>query len=519
MDKQRGLFRHAQHLLALLLFFGSTKIALSDTGSTAPPTVRDLNVSDIVVPADLGYIVETHPATANAPLIIHIQEAHVNYEGQKHLAAILQHLVEQYGLRLILVEGGEGNGDLANLRAFGGPEIRKRVAEEYLQLGVLNGEEYLDIVSDYPLVLWGIERQGLYQENIEAFLEAERLGKTLRPIAAAARGAVDALKPALLDPALRELQAKEASFAQEQMGLGEYADYLVDMANRYGLREEAYPNVTRFHAARQLERAIDTKQVQQEQNALMQRLPASALEEVNAKARQLQAGAIPRAVFYATLERQAAASALSLEPYPQLARYLAYMKQNAQLNPQRLAQELDQLATDVAGQIPLSPPGRQLQSINERLALLEQLIDLKLSPAEYERLTAWPRDTFFEGWEGVLQGRSVPPLAPLQQAMPQLLRFYALAQTRDAAMVERALAKMGESNQRLAVLITGGFHAQGIAQELQRAGVGVVVVTPKTTQATNDELYHAVLKYKSGHARFEEVEAVAARTAGAPTQR
>ena len=59
------------------------------------------------------------------------------------------------------------------------------------------------------------------------------------------------------------------------------------------------------------------------------------------------------------------------------------------------------------------------------------------------------------------------------------------------------------------MLITGGFHSPQITQQLKDQGVGLVVVAPKITHATDDRLYHAVLKYKSGHGTFEEVTAIA----------
>ena len=59
------------------------------------------------------------------------------------------------------------------------------------------------------------------------------------------------------------------------------------------------------------------------------------------------------------------------------------------------------------------------------------------------------------------------------------------------------------------MLITGGFHAPQIAKRLTDQGVGVVCVAPKINTPTNEQLYRAVLKYKSGHGTFEDVEAVA----------
>ena len=102
-----------------------------------------------------------------------------------------------------------------------------------------------------------------------------------------------------------------------------------------------------------------------------------------------------------------------------------------------------------------------------------------------------------------------PRLDALEQALPTLRRFYEAALGRDEVLVENALEKLAQTKERLAVLITGGFHSPKITTLLRDRGLGVVVVTPKVTQATDERLYHAVLKYKSGHGSFEEVVAVA----------
>src|SRR3989338_4669932 len=107
--------------------------------SITPRSVRVLKVSGIVVPADLGSVVQASEPVdpATQPIIVHIQESHINYEAQQHLVSILERLIQQYGLSLILVEGGQGDVGLEHLRSVGLPEHRQQVAEPYLEAGVL----------------------------------------------------------------------------------------------------------------------------------------------------------------------------------------------------------------------------------------------------------------------------------------------------------------------------------------------------------------------------------------------
>lgn len=65
------------------------------------------SLKDIVIPANLGIIKEFYntPVTQNAkPTIIHIQDAHCNYEAQKNMAKLLEYFIKEQNVKLIMVE-------------------------------------------------------------------------------------------------------------------------------------------------------------------------------------------------------------------------------------------------------------------------------------------------------------------------------------------------------------------------------------------------------------------------------
>ncbi len=519
---------------AVVFFCSVFQISLAGSKVEAAQTSQGLlDASDLAIPEDLGYVVETHrptPSTSSHPaLVIHIQEAHTNYEGQQHLAGILEHLIKQYGLRLILVEGGQGDVGLSYLRSYGPPETRKQVAGKYLKAGILSGEEYLDMVSDYPLILWGVEQQDLYQQNVEAFLKAEEVRDSLKPLVASVREAIELVKPKVQDPALQELDTKGQAFAKNALSLGDYVDVLGGLAKRANVPTDAYPHLARFLYVRKLEPLINRDQVQTEQRellaALSERVSEATLDELIAQARQMKEGTLTREAFYQRLEQQATSVGLSLEAYPQLSRYVSYIKRSAQINPTTVAQELDQLATRLREALALSPIARQLSTVIEQVDLVDKLVDLRLTPQEYQRLQAMDLHEVGSAWvqflnaqltQQGLPNRTFPSLEPLESALPTLQQFYTVAMQRDEALVDNALAKLIDSQQGLAVLITGGFHSPQITKLLTKQGVNVVVVAPKVTQATDERLYHAVLKYKNGEGRFEDVMAIANHASGQP---
>lgn len=476
--------------------------------SGAGGSVRHFSVSDLVIPPELGYITETHPPTTSTsgPLVIHIQEAHANPEARRHIAEMLARLVEQEGLRLILVEGGEGDVGLSSLRALGSAEARKETAERYLNLGLLSGEEYLDLVSDRSLTLWGIEDQALYQRHIETFLTTEPVREAAAPVVASLRKAVDALQSRLYPADLKELEAKAHAFAEEQLALAEYADYLVRTARRQAVPEAAYPHLLRVLELHRLEQELDPAQVHREQVALVTqlgpRVAPEQLEDLTTMARQMNEHPALREEFYTRLERLAADAGLSLDPYPQLVRYLTYLQQHRRLEVSALMQELDELVMRLRRTLADTPECRRLQAIAEQTDLLEKLMALQLSPPDYERIKTSSLPGALSDWTDVLNPEQISQLAT---AVPVLRKFYEVAAARDDALATHALAKLAESRERVIVVITGGFHSPSLTRRLTERGFGVVVVTPNVSQPTNDQVYRAALKYKHGRGSLSEV--------------
>ncbi len=502
-------------------FCFSVKVALAHAVSQPAEPIRDPQVSDIFVPEELGYVLETHESTsAEAPLVIHIQEAHTNYEAQSHIVGILERLIQEHGLKLILVEGGSGDVSLSYLRGYGPLDNRRQVADKYLKLGILSAEEYLDIVSDQPLILWGVEDRALYRQNVDAFLSSETLRESLRPVAASVREAVDVLKPLILDPALASLEQDAAAFENSSLSLAEYAERLAALRERHGLAERDYPQLARFLAVRELEQAIQPEEIGREQQALLERLSAlideAAFQPLVDQATQVKAGTLTREEFYRSLQQLADSSQVPLDGYPALAGYLRYLQEKAELKATELSSELDRLADALKAALASTPESRELIRIADWLDLVEKLAEFKLSPEEYRRFRALSQDSLLAGWGRTLNeqlaarglpARTFPGAEACDAHLAGLQRFYEAAEQRDAALAANAGAKLRETGEPLAVLITGGFHSPAITQALKDRGLRLVVVAPKVNGETNERLYEAVLRYKAGRGSFKEVQA------------
>ena len=83
------------------------------------------------VPLDFSKLSEIHRGTKDV-LIIHIQDAHSNYSGQKNLASTLDDLMTKYQASLVLSEGGHGDCSLNKIKTIAEPAVWQRVAKSFL---------------------------------------------------------------------------------------------------------------------------------------------------------------------------------------------------------------------------------------------------------------------------------------------------------------------------------------------------------------------------------------------------
>ncbi|NTU50430.1 MAG: hypothetical protein HGA87_06090, partial [Desulfobulbaceae bacterium] len=73
-------------------------------------------------------------------------------------------------------------------------------------------------------------------------------------------------------------------------------------------------------------------------------------------------------------------------------------------------------------------------------------------------------------------------------------KFYQLADTRSRHFAGNLLKKMDEKHESLAVVITGGFHTNGMLEELRKKDIGYVSVKPRLTQQDAANPYFSLLQ-------------------------
>ncbi len=466
----------------------------------------------IQIPPEYGRISETYEGNP-LPLIIHIQDVHVHYEAQKNLANILGQLVKEHGLRLILVEGGSGDTSLSFLRTEATPERRLEVAEKYLKLGKISGEEYLDIVSDKPITLWGIENEALYDQNLGIFFKVDGIKAKSLEKARALEAIADTLKVDIYSPEIKALERKKEEYDKGKIQAVEYYQYLGDLARRYSIPLFQYPNFDNFLQASLLEKSINFEKVDGQHQALIGKLTQvlskeelTLLAEKGLKYKMNETGP---GEYYGFLKEVLQKNDPAPGSHGDLDRYIDYVILYAGRDHVELFREGRVLEKEIKSHLYTSPDEQELSELSDRLDLLLSFLELNLSPDDLETYQANRQTFLVQTWKPFLIEKmnqyhvtlSFPQdTAVIDDNLELLESFYKVGMKRDEALVANTLSKVREEGVDLAVLIAGGFHTAQITKLLKEQNLSYMVIAPKITEASDLELYHKILKEKAGPA-------------------
>ncbi|MFH1798185.1 MAG: hypothetical protein ABH844_02405, partial [Candidatus Omnitrophota bacterium] len=127
--------------------------------------------NDFEIPYDIANTKEAIPGRGDET-IIHIQDAHSSLSAQYSISKLLDSLVTNYDLNFIAIEGGRGYIDTSILKTFPDKDVRRKVAESFVEEGRMSAGEFYSITCERDdILLYGIEDDALYQKNLESFRE------------------------------------------------------------------------------------------------------------------------------------------------------------------------------------------------------------------------------------------------------------------------------------------------------------------------------------------------------------
>ena len=426
----------------------------SPSGWTEAP--ESPSIGNLAIPENLGKIEERFEGTSPR-WVIQIRDVHAHFTAQENMAAIVDHINSAYGINKVALEGGWSESNFPESWSLPLDRNKQMLARALLEESHIGGPVHAALFSKIPLTVVGIEDADLYERNLDIYLKhlnnrkfiVNKLGAVLKEINLRK---ITIFNPSLLtfDRALNEFRNGEKA--------EKFLPSLVQQADTQSVDLSSYKQVLIFKEILQKEKEIDKEKLEKEAERLMLDFKNSRLsfEEV------LRGGKIlPEKLQY----------------YPQTRAYLELMKLQDQISHGEFFEQIDQVVIKVEDTLFVTDEERALAERSARFHIARAIILFQATP---DNIAAYEKDR--AAIEADLSQVGLAEAAELG------LSFYALAHERDKVFFEKI--KSDSKLQGNIMLVTGGFHTEGLSYLLKEAQISYVVITPEIREeAPNEELY------------------------------
>ncbi|MEI8344682.1 MAG: hypothetical protein WCG06_01255, partial [Candidatus Omnitrophota bacterium] len=458
--------------LCLAFLVSDAGFALEALGPTLLTTQSALmsvcdNPALLEIPQDAAVLKETYKGQKPV-LVIHIQDPHSNYSGQRNLASALDAIMAKYEVSDVLVEGGFGDASLEAIRKQSSAEDCARTAKSLLLDGQISGEEYLNLTSDRPMRITGIENADLYAKGLVAYARLAKQREEILSYLNTISCAVEKLKIGLYS---RPLLAYEKDSAASG---GLNAGGLLELIHRAKIDLGQYPDLQKLERLRLAEKAIDFIAANLEQAALIQKIEkgggAQALKASLQEFNRSKNSTAQQLALLLNLLKSAGQMRVPAGSIPNLLSYKDYLEQYAALEPDRLLLQMTR-AEDVCYRALLGQKeALLLRGIDRYLGLLKTAYQIRMTADEFRLFAANESDFATPAYLSFLNrkladagafDRMVPFKKCLDGGRAALTEFYDSVSERDLAFVDNARRLMDHSKVnriRAVVLIAGGYH-------------------------------------------------------------
>lgn len=457
-------------------------------------TIPSSYAQTVAISPEVGKVEEIRQGW-NGKTLIMIQEAHADYGAQKAIVQILESLIAQKSLRLILVEGGWDNVGLSYLRSFGDAARRKQVAEEYLQSGKIHAEEYLDIISEYPLFIWGVEDPKLYESNMQAFLELEPERAKLIEQVKAALEKMNQKSPAMLGQELAAFEKMRQDFSLHQTSLTVYLQYLFKTGR---LKTSQYPSLKPFEMLLGASSDFDAQKAELEKSELIRVLTRTTSKLEMDEIHLLMEKKTPEAELelIRSLLKLLEKNKVLAPKYPahQLRSYLILLQEMQSSKMQQIQQDLDALTNTIETESKLASEAVSFLRALHVMEQLHRLFSLQMTPQDLEKFKMSQKEFSSSNFIASLQTWTEQDMTTIFSWIPKSMAFYDSAIQREQALVQNTLERFKTEPDSVAAMITGGFHGEQMMNEFHLKGYTVVNITPRFQVEDSGALQQRYLK-------------------------
>ncbi len=506
------------------------------------------------IPAELGTVEEIHlpPGRKDFPFVIHIQTVHAHYETAHKIREIIRYFKKQYGVQCIFAEGASEKLHPEYLNFVPDSRLNQKIVDALAKKGELTAVDLA--LSDANLEAFGIEKPDLYRRAYKIFRKVFENQDQSETFLKEKRLTLDRQASRIFDRELRMLVDCWLKFNSGKKDLLEIFRLLrKDAKERLALDFENpfsqfdWPQLTRLALLQELEKRQDKKQFEKERKKILgwlksrnistdflndlvsvdaghsaglrrreQQVPASVPESRDSG---LMTQDSPRKKAEGFLEK-VVPQGFRFSDYPQITYRAAHKVLQSELQSKPLFEEIERLFSKLLDAKADTGEKREIIGQYRNFLLLGRLLHLELTAGE---------------WEQIRSNEESPEIqanGSIQKTIKAAFRFYRLMQRRESAFlknIQETLSGLrrrgqqvpasvpeswdsGRKTPKAVILVTGGFHTQGMSRLFKDQNIGYALISPKISSEIDHSLYYEIMTRTSLRRLGQQVPASVAET-------
>lgn len=415
-----------------------------------------LPLSNLAIPESLGKIQERFTGQGDRT-IIQVQDVHAHRIAQENIAAILEHLSSVCGVRKVGLEGAWVSTDLPQSRVIPTSREKQLLARSLLDEDYISGPVYAAILSPFPLQLAGVEDAPLYEQNRDLFLKHLEKQKEIQEKVVAYGEKIKSAQSRAWDPALLSFGQAFDKF-QETSDLGAYLSVLLKTANVQKTDSSDLDQIVLVQEIMAREMMLSKERLDIEAKHLLQRYGRTSWN-------------------FEELVRNGKVSREQLASYPELKKIVRLFELRDKVALHSLLAQIDTLTQRVLQKLFRGPEDEALWNQGKRFYLVKKILLLKATPSDLKAFETERQALELEVWD-----------AGLSDNLELSLKFYDAVKTRDEIFYQKLMNDPVLAGD--VVIVTGGFHTDGLSERLRDAGISYITITPELgNEQPNLKLY------------------------------
>ncbi|MBF0254042.1 MAG: hypothetical protein HQL11_02810, partial [Candidatus Omnitrophica bacterium] len=468
--------------------------------------------------------------------IINIQDAHSSIDAQKSICKIFEELVGQYDMSLIGVEGSAGKINTALIESFPSKEVRGQVAESLLAETKINAAEFYKVLSGADVELYGLEDPELYGENIREYQTLLARQPEIRAELEGLSRIVRTLERKLFSDGLLTFNDNRLAFEAGDLKFTEYWKYLEGVIHEKAVNYRHLENLGKLAKAADLEEEINFGRADAQWAALIEELKTRITDEeaeaLTREALDFKVGKITPGIFFSHLVTLAASKKIAPGAFNDFILYAEYALLYESIDMIEIFAEIGEVEDAVRDALLRSDEERELDAFGRVVGILSKFLEAKMSSADErfyrENAIAFSVKSMREYLDGVrsrhgISSKDDANLELLGEVMPTADAFYEAVKKRNDALLGNLLKRMREKKTRVAALVTGGFHTEGLSELMRQKRVSHIVFLPKYEEKDGERPYLTVITQKGSfldarYRREAQMETIALTIAAAMRQ-